>query len=389
VAYLDHAATTTLRPVARDAWLAAAQLTGNASSLHANGRAARRLVEESREQLAAAIGVAPSTVVFTSGGTEADNLAVVGTARARRADDPARRVLIVSAVEHKAVSEPAAALAAEGFHVVPLNVDRAGLVDPQDLKALLANLGGAVALVAVMWVNNEVGSVQPIAEIAGTCAEHGVALHCDAVQATGSVALDPNLPTTTALSGHKAGGPGGVGALVVQNPAVLQPLLRGGGHESGLRAGTLDVRGIAGMAAAVVEAVEQLGDHAAHLAGLRNALLAGIRERVPDMVVNSSAAGHPGIANVTFPGCEGDSLMMLMDAAGICVSTGSACTVGIPQPSHVLQAMGVEGPDARAALRFSFGWDSTDTDVTECLEAIPDAVARARRAAAVRQGRRS
>lgn len=388
MAYLDHAATTTLRPAARDAWLAAAQATGNASSLHAAGRAARRVVEESREQLAGALGVAPSAIVFTSGGTESDNLGVVGTARARRADDPGRTVVISSAVEHKAVSEPVAALAAEGFRALPLGVDRAGVVDPRQCKELLSDLGDTVALVAVMAVNNEVGALQPIGELADVCADSGVPLHCDAVQAIGVAELDTGLAGTTAISSHKAGGPGGVGALVVRDQSGVQPLLHGGGHESGLRAGTLDVAGIAGMAAAVAEVVSHRSEHAAHVAGLRDRLVAGIVAAVPDTVVNSTPSGHPGIVNVTFPGCEGDSLMLLLDAAGVCVSTGSACTVGIPQPSHVLRAMGADDVDARAALRFSFGWNSTGADVADALAALPDAVARARRASAVRRSER-
>lgn len=380
VTYLDHAAATPLRPVARKAWLAAAEQTGNPSSLHGAGRAARRVVEEGRERVAGALGVPPSSIVFTSGGTEADNLGVAGGYHARRRADPGRGVVIRSAIEHKAVVETVEALAAQGAEPAVMGVDAAGVVDPGELKALLAARADDVGVVAVMAVNNEVGSVQPVAELADVCAEFGVGLHCDAVQAVGSVPTDLSSVATTAISGHKLGGPPGVGALIVRADEPLVPLLHGGGHEAGLRAGTLDVPGIAGMAAAIEEAVTSQPAHAARLAALSDRLVAGIRADVPGAIVNSRPGGHPGIVNVTFPGCEGDALMLLLDAAGISVSTGSACTVGIPQPSHVLLAMGSSQLDARAALRFSFGWTSTDQDVTDCLAALPGVVQRARRA---------
>lgn len=381
--YLDHAATTPLRPQVRERWLAAADRVGNPSSVHAAGRAARRLVEESREQTGAALGVPADTVVFTAGGTEADNLAVVGGFRARRAQDPDRRVVLISAVEHKAVAEPAAALADEGAVVVTIPVDRSGQVDPTRVKELLAEHAGAVALVAVMWANNEVGTLQPVAELSGVCADFDVPLHVDAVQALGVVPLQTDLATTVALSGHKIGGPPGIGMLVHHRGAALAPLARGGGHESGLRPGTLNTPGIAALAAAVQLAVDDRAAHAAALGELRAHLVAGIGQVVPDAVVNGDPAGHPGIVNVGFPGCEGDALMLLLDAAGIAVSTGSACNVGIPQPSAVLRAMGADVAAARSALRFSFGWTSTPADVDACLAALPGAVQRARRAGAL------
>lgn len=378
MAYLDHAAATPLRPAARQAWLAVAEQVGNASSLHRDGRAVRRVVEESRERLAAALRVPASAIVFTSGGTESDNLAVLGTARARRGGDARRRLVAASAVEHKAVGEAVQALAGEGFQQVVLGVDSDGVVAPSELKELLADRAGGVALVAVMAVNNEIGAVQPVAELAGVCAEFGVPLHVDAVQAVGNVPVDLTGVATAALSGHKAGGPFGVGALVVRPGTTVAPLVHGGGHEAGVRPGTLNAPGIAGMAAAVEAAVADQQRHAARVSVLRDELVAGIAAAIPEAVVTSG--GHPGIANVRFPGCEGDALMLLLDAAGVCVSTGSACTAGIPQPSHVLLALGADQHQARSALRFSFGWTSSQQDVVDCLAALPEAVAVARRA---------
>jgi cysteine desulfurase len=385
--YLDHAAATSMRPSARAAWIEASGLVGNPSSLHQAGRAARRLVEESRERIAAALRVAPSEVVFTSGGTESDNIGVVGTYRARTHGDPARSTVLVSAVEHKAVLEPVARLREAGATTITLPVDERGTTDPQALKSLLAGHADTTALVAVMWANNEVGAVQPIDGIAGVCADFGVPLHCDAVQALGNVPVDLSLPATSALSAHKVGGPFGVGLLLVRAGTGVSPLVHGGGHESGLRAGTLNAPGIAATAVAVEEAVTGRSAHAARVSALRDDLVAGIVSAFPDARVNSEPGGLPGLASVTFPGCEGDALMMLMDAAGVCVSTGSACTVGIPQPSHVLLAMGATRQDARSALRFSLGWDSTHADVAAALAALPDAVTRARRAGLVPGGR--
>lgn len=386
MAYLDHAAATPLRPVAREAWLAAVELVGNPSSLHSEGRAARRVVEENRERFGASLQVPPSAIVFTSGGTESDNIGVLGTFRARRRDDAGRRVVVASAVEHKAVAEAVDALIAEGAEAATLGVAADGVVDPAAVKALLAARAEEVALVAVMGANNEVGAVQPVAELAGICADFGVPLHVDAVQCVGAVPVDLEHATTTAISGHKVGGPAGVGALVVRPGALVTPLVYGGGHEGGLRAGTLNAPGIAGMAAAVERAVAEQDAHAQRLAALRDELVAGIVASVPDVTVNSRPSGHPGIANITFAGCEGDSLMLLLDAAGVSVSTGSACTVGIPQPSHVLTAMGASRRAARGALRFSFGWTSSPQDVADCLAVLPDVVGRARRAGLLERG---
>lgn len=379
--FLDHAATTELRSEARDAWLAAAEVTANPSSLHHRGRAARRILEEARERVAAALGVAPASVVFTSGGTESDNLAIAGTVAARSSHDPEPPLLVLPPTEHKAVLEPVAALEERGLATaVWWGVDADGRVNAAELKDILAAAGDRAALVCAMAVNNEVGVVAPLDEIAAVCSDAGVALHTDAVQALGVVPVDLASVTTAAFSAHKVGGPMGVGLLYVAPGARLEPVVRGGGHEHGVRAGTPDVPGIAAAAVAVERAVADRDEHRKRLACLRDQLLTGLDSLNLDHHLNSTTDGAPGIVNAAFPGSESDALMMLLDAAGIAVSTGSACTVGIPQPSHVLTAMGRSATQARSAIRMSMGRTSTSADIDAVLAALPDAVTRARRA---------
>jgi cysteine desulfurase len=387
-AYLDHAATTPLLDCAREALVDALGATGNASSLHWSGRAARRRLEEARESIAEQLGVAPSEVVFTAGGTEADNLAVKGLWWGRTAARPDRRRVLASRVEHHAVLDPVHWLGAhEGAEVVWLDVDRLGRVDPAQVADELARADD-VALVAVMWANNEVGTVQPIEAIAAACAHADVPLHVDAVQALGSIPVDAALPTTLAISGHKLGGPMGVGALVARRNAPLAPLTHGGGQERQVRSGTPDVPAIAGFAAAVAHVLGDLPERAARVAALRDTLLAGVTTLAPDAVVNGAQGGPdvrlPGNAHVSFPGCEGDALLMLLDAAGVDVSTGSACTAGVPEPSHVLLAMGIDAVLARSSLRLTLGHSSAAADVEALLAALPAALDRARRAGQVR-----
>lgn len=343
---------------------------GNPSSLHAAGRRARRVVEESREAIAARIGAKPADVIFTSGGTEADNLALKGIARSG-----SKRRILVSAVEHHAVLDPAQALAAEGFMVEEIPVDALGRVDIAALESALAD---DVAVVAIMWANNEVGTIQPMAEVAEICRRAAVPLHCDAVQALGQVELDVADISSVALSAHKVGGPVGVGALILDRDLAVTPLVHGGGQERDVRSGTLDTAGIAGFAAA-------LAAPKTDPTPLRDALIAGVRAVVPDAVLNGDPVDRlPNNAHLSFPGCPGDALLMLLDAAGVAVSTGSACTAGIPQPSHVLVAMGADDATARSSLRLSLGWNSTRADVDAVIAALPAAVARARRAGGVR-----
>ncbi|HEX3812515.1 MAG TPA: cysteine desulfurase family protein [Mycobacteriales bacterium] len=383
--YLDHAATTPMLPCAIAAMGEQLGRIGNPSSLHGSGRQARRVVEESRELIAERYGAAPAEVVLTAGGTEGDNLAVKGLYWARRAADPRRRRLLVSGVEHHAVLDAAQWLADRQDAVVEwLPVDRAGRVEPETLTRALA-AADDVALVSVMWANNEVGTIEPIAELVEIAHAHGVPFHSDAVQAAGVLPLDFAASGVDALtlSGHKLGGPVGVGALLLRRDATLEAVLHGGGQERDVRSGTLDVAGAAGFAAAVREATAHRDDHVRQLTALRDDLVAGIRRAVPDVVVNAETVDRlPGIAHVTFPGCEGDAVLMLLDAAGVECSTGSACSAGVARASHVLLAMGVAEPEARASLRFSFGHTSTDDDVVAAVEAIGPAVGRARQAGA-------
>lgn len=385
-AYLDHAATTPLRPEARDAFLAELALVGNASSQHTSGRRARRVVEESRESIASALGVRAGDVVLTSGGTEADNLAVLGLYRARRAEDPRRTRVLASAVEHHAVLDPVEWLGThEGADVSWLPVDALGRLDLAWLKAELDAHADEIAVVTVMWANNEVGTIQPVAEVAALCAERGIPFHSDAVQAVGTLPVDGSAVDSLALSGHKFGAPVGVGALVLRRGLTPVPLVHGGGQEREIRSGTLDVAGVAAMAAALTASLADLDERTARIARLRDELVAQVTATIDDVVRNGDpSCTLPGIAHLTFAGCEGDSLLLLLDAAGVECSRGSACSAGVPQPSHVLLAMGVPPATARGSLRFSLGWTSTEDDVARLVEALPAVVARARRAGAGR-----
>jgi cysteine desulfurase len=388
VTYLDHAATTPMIPEAMAAMSEQLQALGNPSSLHASGRSARRVVEEARERVAQALGARPSDVVFTAGGTEADNLAVKGLWWARRKDDQRRTRVLVSAIEHHAVLDPLQWLEAEeGATVEYLPVDRVGRVDLDAVRRSIAGDPGSVAFVAVMWANNEVGTVQPIEQIVQLASEHQIPVHTDAVQAVAQLPVDfaASGVDSLAVSAHKLGGPMGTGALLVRREVQLVPVLHGGGQERDVRSGTLNVAGIAGMAEAVELAVKRQPEHAAESAKLRDDLVARVREQVPDVMLNGDpdpSIDHrlPCNAHLTFPGCEGDLLLMLLDAQGIECSTGSACSAGVPQASHVLQAMGCDDALARASLRFSFGRTSSAADVDHLVEAIGPAVERARAA---------
>jgi cysteine desulfurase len=391
--YLDHAASTPMLPEAVAAMSELLGQVGNASSLHATGRRARRIVEESRERLAQAVGARPSEVIFTGGGTEADNLAVKGLFWSRREADARRRRVVVSAVEHHAVLDSAEWLwAHEGAEVSWLPVDPVGRVQPDTLDAELDRYGDEVALVSVMWANNEVGTVEPVAALAEVAHAHGVPLHTDAVQAVGALPVDFAASGVDALTmtGHKLGGPLGAGALLLSRTVELTPLLHGGGQERDVRSGTVDAPAIAALAVATDLAVTGQPERAARLASLRDDLVRRVCRVVPDAVLNgdydpnntsdfSPSARLPGNAHFSFPGCEGDALLLLLDARGIECSTGSACSAGVARPSHVLLAMGAANDRARSSLRFSLGHSSTATDVDALVEAIGPVVERARR----------
>jgi cysteine desulfurase len=391
--YLDHAATTPMRPEAIAAMTEELGQLGNASSLHAAGRRARRVVEESREQLAEVFGARPSEVVFTSGGTEADNLAVKGLYWARREGGPPgelRRRVLTTSVEHHAVLDSVRWLEeAQGAEAVWLAAGADGRVGPDTLRAALAQPGEQAAVVSVMWANNEVGAVQPVRELAAVAHEYGVPFHTDAVQAAAQLPVDFAASGADALTvtGHKLGGPVGAGALILARGAAPVPVLHGGGQERDVRSGTLDIPAIRAFAVAAEACARQRKDEAERVASLRDDLIRQVLAAVPDAVLNGPPPGPdrlPGNAHFSFPGCEGDALLMLLDANGIACSTGSACTAGVAEPSHVLLAMGADESRARGSLRFSLGHTSTKHDVDALGLVLPDVIARARRAAASR-----
>ena len=371
------------------------EMAGNPSSLHTAGRSVRQVVEEARESIAADLRTRPSAVIFTSGGTESDNLAVKGLfwQRRDRLGQPAR--VLASSIEHHAVLDPVAWLGThEGASIEWLGVDAQGRVSPDEIEDLLR--AGDVALCTVMWANNEVGTIEPVGRISELCREAGVPFHTDAVQAVGQIPV--NLSEIGAhavtISSHKIGGPFGVGALILDPSLTLTPIMHGGGQERDIRSGTFDAPAIAAFAVALHHAVTGQADHAAHVSELRDQLVAAVLAAVPGTVLNGTsldgagldsaslngASRLPGNAHCSFPGGEGDALLMLLDAAGIDCSTGSACTAGIPEPSHVLLAMGVDEPTARASLRFSLGRASTSADIDSVVRALPSAVNRAARA---------
>jgi cysteine desulfurase len=384
--YLDHAATTPMLPEALAAMAEELAQLGNASSLHNAGRRARRVVEESRELIAAAYGARPSEVVFTSGGTEADNLAVKGLYWARQASRQTRPRVLASATEHHAVLDCVRWLAEhQGAEAGWLPVDQIGVVRVPALAEAIARDPSDVAVISVMWANNEVGSVQPIGELARLAAEYEIPFHSDAVQAAGQlpVSLSSSGATALTITAHKIGGPVGVGALLLAKGSDPVPVLHGGGQERDVRSGTLDVAAIRAFAVAVQAAREQAEEEAPRLAALRDDLIRQVQAAVPDAIVNGAPPGAgrlPGNAHFSFPGCEGDALLMLLDARGIACSTGSACTAGVAQPSHVLLAMGADEARARGSLRFSLGHTSEQADVDAVGAVIGEVVERARRA---------
>ncbi|MGR6965670.1 cysteine desulfurase family protein [Geodermatophilus sp. URMC 61] len=389
--YLDHAATTPVLPAVLAAMTEQLSRVGNASSLHASGRAARRVAEQSRERLAEALGARPSEVLFTGGGTESDNLAVKGLFWARRDADSRCRRIVVSPAEHHAVLDSVEWLAKQdGADVTWLPVEPTGRITPEALRAALGT-GADVALVSVMWANNEIGTVSDLAALAEVAHDAGVPLHTDAVQAVGQVPVDFAASGVDALTmtGHKLGGPMGAGVLLLRREAECTPLLHGGGQERDVRSGTLDVAAIVGLQVATTLAVAEREERAARLSVLRDRLVAGVAAQVPDAQLNGAplddvVAGGPGRlpgnAHLSFPGAEGDALLMLLDARGVECSTGSACSAGVARPSHVLLATGADPDRARSSLRFSLGHTSTDADVDAVLDVIGPVVERARRA---------
>jgi cysteine desulfurase len=382
--YLDYAATTPVRPEVLEAMLPylTEQAFGNPSSAHRFGRAARAGIEQARREVAQAAGADPSQVIFTSGGTEADNLGIMGAALAAR-DRGAAMCAVVSAIEHKAVLAAAHAVCHLGGREVVLPVDGNGRVD---LDALDAALRERPAVVSIMWVNNEVGVVQPVKEIAGRCCDAGVAFHTDAVQAFGKVPV--NLAalgcTLASLSGHKIGAPKGIGALVVRDRKAIEAIIHGGGQQFGIRPGTENVPGAVAMGRAAALAAAEQAREAERLRALRDELAARLRSAVTDVVINAEAAERaPHVLNVAVPGADSEALLMHLDLAGVACSTGSACSTGAVEPSHVLTAMGVPRELALGAVRMSLGHGTTEDDVARAAEVMPGVVAKVRKLAGV------
>ena len=395
IAYLDHAATTPMRADAIAAMTAALGVVGNPASIHSAGQQAKRLLEESREQVAATVGADPIEVVFTGSGTEAVNLAIKGLWWQRQADAARPRILVPGGEHHATVDTVEWLAAHEGAVVEVLPLDELGRVRIDALVAALDHGAASVALVTMLWANNEVGTMQPVAEVARLAAEAGVPLHLDAIAAYGQLPIDLHAAraesraqsgtglVALSVSAHKIGGPVGIGALVLDRSARLEPLLHGGGQQRRVRSGTQDVAAAVGFAVAASAVHRALADDAARMSALRDRLVAGVIEAVPDARLSGDpdpAGRLPGNAHFSFAGCEGDSLLFLLDAAGVAVSTGSACQAGVPEPSHVLMAMGRSEADARGALRITLGHESTDEDVDAFLAALPAAQERAARA---------
>jgi len=378
--YLDHAATTPMSAEVLAAYVDALSVVGNPSSIHSQGQNAKRMLEEAREEIAASIGADPVEITLTSGGTEAINLAIKGfwwAARTAPSSTSARPRLLIAAGEHHATIDAANWLAAsEGALVEQVPIDSAGRID---LVALEGMLGPDVALLSVLWANNEVGTIQPIEEIVAIASGFGVPVHCDAVAAYGYLPIDFHASGLAALSisAHKISGPVGIGALAIARSASIVPLLHGGNQQRA-RSGTQDAAGAVAFGVAARSAAAGIEARQTRLRGLRDRLVAGIRSAVPEAVLRGDPVDRlPGNAHFTFPGCEGDSLLFLLDVAGFSVSTGSACQAGVPEASHVLLAMGLGEADARGALRITIGHATTEAEIDAFVTALPAAVARA------------
>lgn len=371
--YLDHAASSPLVPAATEALMRHGRLVGNPASLHTSGRAARAVLEDAREQLAAAVGAHPTEVIFTSGGSEADSIAL--NAGVRR---PGRRGVLIGATEHQAVASARMRMAAVGL----LSCDRDGLLDVDELSERLSN---GSALVSVMSVNNETGTIQPLQRAVEASHEVGAWFHTDAVQALGHIPLDfaASGADLMSLSAHKIGGPVGIGALLVRRDVDLAPWGLGGGQEREVRSGTQPAMLAAAFAAAAAHAVQNLEAETARLRTLRDRLTERVRATITGSFLNGAAEASPAIANFTFDGVRADDLLMLLDQAGIDCSTGAACHAGVHQPSDVLLAMGRSLEQAQASVRFSFGPSTTTDDVATLIQVLPDVVSLARAARTV------
>ena len=374
--YLDHAATTPMFDVAIDAMNTSLRKLGNPSSLHTEGRSTRKDVEDAREKIARAVDCLASEIIFTGSGTEADNAAIKGLFWHTN-----KKVILVSSIEHHAVLDPAHWLVEhEGAELIEIPVNTDGVIDLDFLKKVIAERGSEIALISVMHSNNETGVIQPIADVVKAAGD--IPVHCDAVQSFTKVPLsfkDLGLFAMT-ISGHKVGGPLGIGALILRRAVEIPALLHGGGQEREIRSGTLNAPSIVAFAAAVEAKLYE----ATKVAALRDSFEAGVLASRPDAVVNGKNAPRlPGISNITFPGTQSDSLLLLMDSQKVSCSTGAACTAGVHRPSHVLMAMGLTDVLSQSSLRFSFGTTNTQEDVAYALFVLPEVIERGLAANAV------
>jgi len=383
--YFDNAATTPISEVALQAFIEQSRLVGNASSLHTYGRDVRKAVEEARERIAGLIDSHASEIIFTGSGTEANNLALKGAFWHRNKDGVARNVIVISAFEHHAVLDPARWLEDfEGAEVIHVPVTREGFISLEALEEIVRERHDEIALISIMHSNNEVGTLQPISQVVAIADEFAIPVHSDAVQSLGKVPLsfkELGLFAMT-ISAHKVGGPIGVGALVLRKGVDITPILHGGGQERDIRSGTLNSAGIVAFSAAVQSAIRDLDTNAAKIRNLRTKLISALQSEVSDVKLNGVLEGEtlPGIANISFPRTDSDSLLLLFDAEGIACSTGSACSAGVQEASHVLMAMGLDEKEARSSLRFSLGTANTDTDIEYLQTCIKRVIDRARAA---------
>lgn len=374
--YLDHAATTPVRPAALAAFVTQAQRLGNASALHSAGRSVKLQVADARDRLAATLGARPSEIIFTSGGTEADNLGIKGLYLAQREADETKNVILATGIEHPAVADSLEWLAThEGARLVFIDVDAEGFVDLEAWRAAMTTDRGRIAVATLMWANNEIGTVQPIEQLAELCATEHVAFHVDAVQAFGTLPITfaPGI-TTMAISGHKIGAPVGIGALLVRRDAKPTPVLHGGGQERDIRSGTTADALIVAFAAAAEEATANLTEESTRLAGLRDQLITAIAHAIPEAKLQGPADGNyrlPTNVHFSFAGAEGDSLLFGLDMAGIESSTGSACNAGVSRPSQVILATGQDEAAARSTQRFSLGHTTTQADIDAVIATLP------------------
>jgi cysteine desulfurase len=387
--YLDHAATSPIRPSVLAHYSKALQQVGNPASVHSFGQSSRQMLEEAREIIAESIGCDRNEVIFTSGGTESDNLAVKGLYWRRNSQDPNRKLIVTSAAEHAAVLDAVNWLVLDQgaeAHFVPMDED--GVLDLTDLSKVISERANEIALVSLMWANNEIGVVHPIAQIADMAKKHSIPVHSDAIAALGHIPVnfrDSGLQALT-ITGHKIGAPVGIGALILARSEKLTPVFHGGGQERNLRSGTPDAASASALAIAVREAVqEQPNKHELH-AKLSNKLIAGVRQIAPDVKVSSENV--PRLSNnvhFRFPGCLGDSLLFLMDVNGVSISTGSACAAGVSSPSHVVLSLGANADEAMGTMRITFGHTTTEADVDAFLEAFPKAYEGAKKAGLTRR----